>query len=181
MKKVFIFFFRYQCEKSGVSIFAKFFDNTIDEILETINELRNINKDAMKNRYFLTAINCNYPSTSSIIININEGSQSKINFNNWVDVALIINKSRKILDETVVLLPKVLNAVEFEDNDEKNVKISDSKFVRANEFQGSINYNKLYQHLSTIVSARSINKITRLSDKKKKINKVFLVYMQLYY
>lgn len=132
--------------------------------MDAINELRCINTKAMKTRYYLTPIehfDYNLPSTSTAIDNVNNCLSKKLNFNDWSAAAVIINKSRKILDETVVLLPKVLESVKSLDC-RKNVVISDSEFVRSNNLLGLPIYDKLYQHLGAIVSTRSISKMTRL-------------------
>lgn len=113
----------------------------------------------------IRATDQNLPSTSSDIFNndnisVDNDTNKKQNFNDWGGAAISINKARKVLDESVVLLPKVLEAIKSVDW-KCNEPISDSSFVHCNNMYGSPNYNKLYQHLGAIVSSRSTTKMKR--------------------
>ncbi|KAI1721381.1 hypothetical protein Ddc_07833 [Ditylenchus destructor] len=145
---------RFKCDRNGIERFAHMFQNTsVDDILDAVKQLRDVNQQATTNRFTSNAVNENGETEQ----------EAKNQFEDWISVVAFANKSRKIADDSSLLMPKVLReipeTVDKETVDRKPTSNDDDIIIE--EFEKP-NYKKIYQYVGDLLTSRSLHKATSL-------------------
>ncbi|KAI1729191.1 hypothetical protein DdX_01414 [Ditylenchus destructor] len=144
---------RFKCDRNGIERFATMFQNTsADDILDAVNQLRDVNQQATASRFTQNAVRENGETEH----------ETKNQFEDWISVVAFANKSRKIADDSSLLMPKVLREIpEIVDKEivDRKPTSNDDDIIEENERP---NYKKIYQYVGDLLTSRSLHKATSL-------------------
>uniref|UniRef100_A0A915DAH5 Uncharacterized protein n=1 Tax=Ditylenchus dipsaci TaxID=166011 RepID=A0A915DAH5_9BILA len=139
---------RYKCDRSGIERFAEQFENTsVEELVNAIEVLRDLNTQATANRYCYDQAIADQKHSSP--------GTPKNDLKDWLSVALQINKTKKINDESSVLLPKLLSELP---STSQPISQAEATFQNSNDAVEHPDYSKVYHLLNSILTSRSVNK-----------------------